>query len=130
MFTQKQLERAYKQMQRERRKEADNAEAAAKWVREQLGLGVVRVCDPDHNVGNFYSAVTPYPKQYVIACTHETYGPHLEDYTKKLDTLAWAKRNDEWVHGFAVDTPFYDIDTPLGKFKLTFEYFDNHCTGY
>jgi hypothetical protein len=129
-FTQEELEAAYEQMQRERADDAHAANSAAHWVNDQLALGTVRYQDPRRNVGIYTGGASPEKTQYVIVCVYETYGPHLEDWQKKLDVVPWAKKNDEWVYGFRLNTPFYDVETPFGTFKLTFEYFDNHCTGY
>jgi hypothetical protein len=139
-FTQKELEEAYKQMQAEREKEAKTAQLAANWVRNQLKADIgnlpgmlcephVKFVDPERRTGTG-RGISPEPKNYVIVCVHETYGPYLKDYEDRLNVAGWAKRNDDWVYGFKPDTPFYDIVTPHGNFKLTFDYFDNHWTGW
>lgn len=128
-FTQGELERAYDQMEDERNLEAKNASEAAAWVGNELGMEWVQVRNPRFNTGGS-SKISPVPENYVITCIYTSYDLSLEDYVKKLDVVPWAKKNDEWVFGYRTGTPFYDVDTPYGKFKLTFEYHNSHVGGY
>lgn len=127
-FTKEELDAACDQIADEREEKFQEAQRAISWLQEQLGMKHIRLSDPViENRG--YRSPSEIIK-YVIVCTYETYGPYLEDWTNKLDEKLWAVQNNEWVHGFSPSSKFYDVKTPFGDYKLTFEYFDNHCCGY
>lgn len=119
-MTQEELIQAYEQMVQERTEESNTAEKAAKWFQEQLlanGISGAR-CYLKHN--HYYYNVTPWPINYRINIIHQTYGPYKEDYVEVFAKLDYVTLTDE----------IYEVNTPYGKHRLEFEYFDNHCTGY
>jgi len=126
-FTQKELEAAYTQMREEREAEYVNAKRAADHLLEQLS-----VRDKSCNIGTTYGAPKepqPYPTQYVLSLVTQTYGPDLEYYVKELEKMPSVKKT-EGVPGFYIHHPFYEVPTPFGKYTMTFEYFDNHASGW
>lgn len=125
MFTQAELETAYKQMQDERKQDAKKAQEALKWVKQQLNMNRCSA----HIKGHSDFGVSCYPTPYILFFVHETYGPYLDSYTKILDTMPWAKKV-KGKPGFNKHNPAYEVTTPQGEYPLMFEYFDNHCTGY
>jgi hypothetical protein len=121
-FTQQQLEEAYQQMQDERQAESATAYKAAEWLKQNLGIGMSRCnCHVSNRSHYNWSAISPFPSEYSLILVYETYGPHLNDYFDVLDNLPFITKNDGDV---------YEAATPFGKYKIEFEYFDNHCTGY
>lgn len=126
-FTQQQLEDAYKQMADDRAADKARAEAAAKWVGQQVGANChVRLSPFSHPGGWWPAPVTPYPTPYQLVLVYETYGPHLADLTNFLNGCGWAAV----VQATPAANPEYTATTPSGKYPVKFEYFDNHCTGY
>ncbi len=84
----------------------DNAHKALEWIKTALDMPrcTGRVENEKH-----------------LIFTHETYGPYVNDYHDKFKSTAWANNEADGV---------WTANTPFGKFVITLEYFDNHCTGY
>ena len=115
-FTQQELEEAFQQMQADRNAEYNNAVEAAKWLQAQIGVGHCHL-----DMDRFQSMMTtPYSARINLKLIHETYGPYMDQYTDFFDKATFATKVGN----------AYEVDTPFGKFGITFEYFDNHCTGY
>lgn len=125
-FTQTELEEAYKQMQEERQQDNDRAKKALDWVKKALAMDRCTA-----RIGSNGSYLSPYPIEFVLIFTHETYGPYKEDYIKILGTMPWATATPTaWISGFTPLEAWYKVTTPFGDYSLTFEYFDNHVGGY
>lgn len=126
-FTQEELEAAYAQMQEQQQALWDEAYHAVKWLHDKLnslmGRASVTIDSDRHAWGGWYSTVSPFPPPLRLKLIHETYGPYLQDYYNVLDTLPFVTK-------LPGERPTYEVDTPHGKYGITFEYFDNHCTGY
>jgi hypothetical protein len=119
-FTQQELEAAYQQMQQERLADATQADRAAEWLKQQLGLSRCSVHGSNMGCWGQFSSVSPYKQIYNLRLVHETYGPYQEDYVALLDKMPSVTKTGD----------VYEVDTPFGRYKIVFEYFDNHCTGY
>lgn len=119
-FTQEELVKAYEQMGRERMEESNTAVKAAEWFQENLlKNGIAHaICRIKGNLT--YYKNTPWPITFILELIYQTYGPYKEDYVEVFTKLDYVTLTDD----------IYEVNTPYGKHRLEFEYFDNHCTGY
>ena len=120
-FSQAELEEAYSQMQYERGEDADRANRMYNWVCEQAGINPA-----SGFVGfNMIRVVSPFPDYPDFVFVHQTYGPHLNQFVDLLKKQSWAKH----VYGTS-NGPVFEVQTPEGTYRVRFDYFDNHFSGY
>ena len=71
-----------------------------------------------------YYIISPFPHEYALWLTYSTYGAQLNDYVKALESLPEVKKLETLV-GYDIKLPKYEIETPFGKYKVLFQYFDH-----
>ena len=117
-FTQKELEEAYEQIREERKQDLDTAQNAVDWVIKTLDIGVTGFVENDYYSRFHKDYPQPNPLTYVLILSYDFY------FTKcinLLDKASWAKKCDG-VAGFNIHSKFYEVSTPFGIYKLTFNY--------
>lgn len=114
-FTPEELQAAMQQITEERIEANSNAEKAAEWLKTQLNMPNCKCY-----VKAYFGTAFEDCSEPNIILVHETYGPYLEDYINVLNSALCVTK----------EAIFYYVDSPYGRFRITFEYFDNHCTGY
>lgn len=119
-FTKEEMHAAWQQAGDQQREAQDKAEKALSWISQKCDFHWSSKIEKDYG----WATLGPEPIPYHLTFIHETYGPGLADYTTVLDQKSWAKKISPAVE------PRYEVETPFGTFKLSFEYFDNHCCGY
>ena len=135
-FTEEELELALKQIEERKKNDRENAQKAAKFLEEKLGFGNC-IAESDE-INQYISSIN---STYSLKLIHQTYGPYLDQYFEKLDKMPEASKTEvvkqAGVSGiFAEDSidnkhhGKYQIKTPFGDYKIWFEYFDNHFSGF
>lgn len=137
-FSQQELEEAFRQMRVERQQEQLEAGLAADYLSERLGAVVsVAYGDPWGHAGWGGGSPSPYPDQYRLVVTYETYGPYkgsLIDQLRAMPavTILPGAAQSDYHDAFELELSKVPELQGLGltAIKGRFEYFDNHCTGY
>jgi hypothetical protein len=119
-FTKEEMHAAWKQAGDQQREEQATAEKALEWVKRRCKFSGGRLTQPYG-----WATIGPDPTPYHLTFIYETYGPTLHSYIEVLEKATFARKTT----GLGPE-PFYEVETPLGTFTITFEYFDNHCCGY
>ena len=113
-FTPEELIDAQEQIAEEQMHTNFKIQEAASWLKKELKMTRCN-CLARPSFGPIWPGVLP-----VLVLVYETYGPDISEYKDILDKMPCVTKDAN---------SNYQVDTPYGKFRIDFEYFNNHCLG-
>ncbi len=117
-WTLQDLDDAWKQMHETKDVLKKDADTALAWLVGELGFG-----DGYFNVldNPAFGKYPPHRVSYVIVMYYDQNTTKREKYVDFLNKATWAKKG-KYILGRGASEPVYDVETPTGFFRVTFQH--------